>query len=127
MLFRSTVTGTVLAAAVIIPFCLIYYFDVNWMFGYAEFLKDPGFFLAGHHPWAVLVFSVLFLYGSYVSAMELMSNKIRFRSATGARVGLAALVAFGLALLLQVIVVLLNATGFMHIFTLIAWLFTFWV
>ncbi len=123
----GAVIGTVLAAAVIIPFCRTYYFDVNWMFGYAEFLKDPGFFLAGHHPWAVLAFSVLFLYSSYVSAMELMSNKIRFRSGAGARIGLAVLVAFGLALLLQSTVVLLNATGFMHIFTLIAWLFTFWV
>ena len=117
---------TVLAAAAIIPLSYYYYFNYNLLFGYASFLKQPDFFLVRHHPWVMFIFAILFVYAGFSGTMEIMTNQIKFRSGLSARIFTAAAVAVGMAILMQGTLLLLNATGLMHITTLIAWLFTFW-
>ncbi|PKO98529.1 MAG: hypothetical protein CVU13_10245 [Bacteroidetes bacterium HGW-Bacteroidetes-8] len=131
----GAIVGTVVASAALLPFCWYYYNNVNYVFGYASFMKNPDFFLYRHHPWAMIIFSALFLYSAYTATMETtikqinlfaigpdnLLNKTIYRSIT------AALIAISMAILLQATLILLNATGFNLILTFMVWIFTFWL
>ena len=131
----GAIIGTVVASAALLPFCWYYYNNVNWVFGYASFMKNPDFFLYRHHPWAMIIFSALFLYSAYTGAIETtikeinlfaigpnnLLNKSIFRTIA------AAIIAILMAIFMQAILIFLNATGFNLIFTFTVWMFTFWL
>ncbi|MDP3451471.1 MAG: hypothetical protein Q8R90_00825 [Bacteroidales bacterium] len=123
----GAIIGIIISAAAFMPYIYNYYFHVNKVFGFAEFMKDPDFFLYRHHPWAMMLFSLLFLYSAFIAGQESMNNNIKFISKKSARIATSIVVTVLMAALLQATLILLNATAFTLIITFIVWLFTFWV
>jgi hypothetical protein len=124
---KGRIIGAVLSTAVILPYLYHYYFHINKVFGYADFMKNPDFFLFRHHPWVMLLVVLLFQYSAWTATLESLKSNGKFSKSRKMRIFYGALTMILLSVLLQSTLILLNATGFTLIFTIIGWLFTFWV
>lgn len=124
---KGRIIGAVLSAAVILPYLYHYYFHINKVFGFADFMKNPDFFLYRHHPWVMLLVVILFQYSAWTATLEMLKTNGNFTKSRKMRTLYGALAMIFLSVLLQLTLILLNATGFTLIFTIIGWLFTFWV
>ena len=124
---RGRVIGAVLSTPAILPFLYHYYFHINKVFGFADFMKNPDFFLYRHHPWVMLLVVILFQYSAWTATLEALKTNGKFSKSRNMRIFYGALMMIFLSVILQLTLILLNATGFTLIFTIFAWLFTFWV
>ena len=124
---RGRIIGAILSAAVILPYLYHYYFNINKVFGFADFMKDPDFFLYRHHPWVMLLVSILFIYSAWIASSQQMHDIKNHNKSRQIRTLYAALMMIFQSVIGQLILGLLNATGFTLIFTIMGWLFTFWV
>lgn len=123
----GVILGIIVSLIAIIPYCYFYYFHINWVFGYAKFMKEPDFFLFRHHPWAMIALSLYMMYSTYVASLTTMNNQIKFKPKFSSRILTSIGVTFFYAILMQATIMLLNATAFTLLFTFIAWLFTFYL
>jgi len=124
---KGALLGVIISAIVFIPLLWHYYHNINKVFGYVKFMNDPGFFLNNHHPWAMLLFSLLFQYSAYQAGIQTMDSSEKFIKNRNTRTIVAMMATIMLAALLQATMIFLNATGFTLIFTFLVWIFTFWV
>jgi hypothetical protein len=99
-----------------------YYSEVNYVFGYVDFINNPENFLYPYHAWSQTIFSVFLVYLAFISSKSVVKRFGYHIPTVLLRVITGILFTVLFAGIFLVAWALLNATGISVIVTLVVWL-----
>jgi len=99
-----------------------YYADVNYVFGYVDFINNPENFLYPYHAWSQTLFSVFLVYLAYTSSKSVVKRFGHHIPTVLLRVTTGIVFTLLFAAIFLAAWTLLNATGLSIVVTFIVWL-----
>lgn len=99
-----------------------YFSDVNYVFGYVDFINNPESFLYPYHAWSQTLFSLFLIYLAFISSKSVVKRFGYHTPTVLIRITLGISITLLFSAIYLAIWALLNATGVSIVITLIVWI-----